>query len=96
MLPTGDGIGATQAACDVMSPTRAAGNEPISTVAEPFATRPGPPGTQPGNMQGAVVLVTVAAGLPPISTVGTPLMIAKGNAGCGTAVGTGAGGCIGA
>ncbi|GGC29124.1 hypothetical protein GCM10011504_04140 [Siccirubricoccus deserti] len=79
-----------------MSPTRAAGMPPISTVIDPSKTIPGPPGTQAARVQGAVVLVTVAAGWPPISTVGTPTMIASGIGGCGTGVGTGAGGWIGA
>lgn len=79
-----------------MSPTRAAGMLLISTVAEPFATIPGPPGTHPGSMHGAVVSVALAAGAPPTSTVGAPMMIVKGSAGCGRGVGTGAGGWIGA
>lgn len=95
-VPVGLGIGATQVACDDMSPTRAAGMLLISTVAEPLATMPGPPGTHPGSMQGAVVSATRAAGAPPTKTVGAPLMIESGNAGWGTAVGTGAGGWIGA
>ncbi|MBK1662666.1 hypothetical protein, partial [Paracraurococcus ruber] len=41
----------------------AAGSAPISTVAEPSETIPGPPGTQPGSRQGAVWLVSVAAGM---------------------------------
>ena len=92
IFPTGLGIGATQVGWLVKSPTRAAGNPPIMTVADPLATMPGPPGTQPGSMQGVVVLVKVAAGCPPISTVGTPLMIVRGRAGWGTGVGVGAGG----
>jgi len=62
ILPTGEGIGATQAECIVISLTRAAGSPPIITVDDPFTTVPGPPGTQPGKRQGVVVLVTVAAG----------------------------------
>ena len=92
IFPTGLGIGATQVGWLVRSPTRAAGNPPIMTVADPRATMPGPPGTQVGSMHGVVVLVTVAAGCPPIITVGTPLMMVRGRAGCGTAVGVGAGG----
>src|SRR4051794_24372165 len=95
-LPVGIGMTATQVACAVMSPTRAAGRPPINTVIEPSDTMPGPAGTQPASMQGAVVLVTVAAGWPPIRTVGTPLMMASGIGGCGTGVGTGAAGCMGA
>lgn len=95
-MPTGPGIGATQAVWAVMSLTRAAGRLPISTVAEPRAIIPGPPGTQPGRRQGAVVSVKRAAGWPPISTVGSPLMMVKGSAGWADGVGTGAGGWIGA
>ena len=80
-VPVGLGIGATQVACDDMSPTRAAGMLLIRTVAEPLATMPGPPGTQPGSMQGAVVSVTRAAGAPPTSTVAAPVMIDKVSAG---------------
>lgn len=54
ILPVGPGMGATQAGCKVMSPTRAAGRPPIITVAEPFPIMPGPPGTQPGSVHGAV------------------------------------------
>src|SRR4051794_41372770 len=82
-LPVGIGMTATQVACAVMSPTRAAGRPPINTVIEPSDTKPGPAGTQPASMQGAVVLVTVAAGWPPIRTVGTPLMMASGIGGGG-------------
>ena len=96
ILPVGDGIGATQLECIVMSPTRAAGNPPISTVAEALATMPGPPGTQPANVQGFVISVMRAAGLPPIMTVISPLMIASGRGGWGTGVGVGAAGWIGA
>ena len=62
IFPTGDGMGATQVVCAVMSFTRAAGSPPIRTVAEPIATMPGPAGTQDGKTQGVVVLVTRAAG----------------------------------
>jgi hypothetical protein len=54
MVPVGLGIGATQLAWFVMSPTLAAGIPPIRTVEDPFPMIPGPPGTQPGSMQGAV------------------------------------------
>jgi len=62
IFPTGEGIGATQAECRVISLTLAAGSPPIMTVVEPIDTIPGPPGTQPGKVHGVVVLVTVAAG----------------------------------
>ncbi len=39
-FPTGQGIGATQDECAVMSLTRAAGLFPIMTVIEPMAIRP--------------------------------------------------------
>ena len=95
--PIGLGIGATQEACSVWSPTRAAGILLISTVTLPIMINPGPAGMQPGNMHGMVMSVTRAAGRLPISTVGAPGgMIISGNAGCGTGVGVGAGGCIGA
>jgi len=71
---------------------RAAGMNPIKTVADPMAIMPGPAGTQPGSMHGADISVTRAAGAPPISTFGWPLMMASGNGGCGTGVGVGAGG----
>ncbi len=54
ILPVGAGMGATQALCKVMSPTRAAGMPPINTVAEPMATTPGPPGAQQPSKQGVV------------------------------------------
>jgi hypothetical protein len=94
--PTGLGMGPTQAGWFVMSLSLAAGNPPISTVPEPLAIIPGPPGTHPGREHGAVVSVTRAAGEPPIKTFTWPLMIDKGIGGCGTGVGTGAGGWIGA
>ena len=53
---------------------------------------PGPAGTHPGNMQGPVMSVMRAAGILPINTVGSPFMIVSGRGGCGTGVGTGAGG----
>lgn len=95
-LPTGDGMGATHEACMVMSFTRAAGLLPMRTVKEPSKTFPGPPGTQPGSMHGVVVLPNVAEGMLPIMTVKTPSMMVRGSAGCGSGVGTGAGGWIGA
>lgn len=75
-----------------MSLARAAGSPPIKTVAEPFEIMPGPPGTQPGSMQGTVVSVTRAAGRLLINTFGAPLMMAKGSAGWGVGVGVGAAG----
>jgi hypothetical protein len=96
ILPTGDGIGATHEACEVMSFARAAGIPPINTVVDPIAIIPGPPGTHDGSEHGAVVSVTRAAGKPPIRTVGCPLIIANGSAGCGAGVATGAAGWIGA
>jgi len=95
-LPTGLGIGATQEAWAVVSPTRAAGMPPIITVPDPLAIMPGPAGTQLGSEHGADVSVTRAAGLLPIITVDSPLMMASGRAGCGTGVGTGAAGWMGA
>ncbi len=64
----------------------------IRTVGAPWVIKPGPPGTHPGKRQGVVVSVIRAAGWFEISTVGAPVMIANGRAGCGTGVGTGAGG----
>ena len=96
IFPVGAGIGAPQLAWAVVSPTRAAGSTPISTVPDPFTMFPGPPGTQPGNEQGAVIAVTVVAGLLPIKTLGCPLIMANGKGGWGVGVGVGAGGCIGA
>jgi len=95
-LPTGEGMGATHDAWLVMSPTRAAGSLPMSTVAEPFMMIPGPAGTHEGSKHGVVMSVTRAAGILPIRTVGMPLMMVSGNAGWGTGVGTGAGGWMGA
>ncbi len=92
ILPTGAGMGATQEGCAVISFTRAAGMPPISTLEEPMTTLAGPPGTQPGKVQGVVVLVTLAAGMPPIKTFGAPVMIVTGRAGWALGVGTGAGG----
>src|SRR5262249_38986105 len=95
-LPTGLGIGATQAGWVVMSLTRAAGIPPIMTELEPFAIIPGPPGTHDASTHGVDWSVTRAAGRLPISTVGQPLMMGRGIAGCGAAVGTSAAGWIGA
>ena len=93
MFPTGDGIGATQLGCDVMSPTRAAGRLLIRTVAEPFVMMPGPAGTHGISVQIFVMSVMRAAGILPIRTVGAHGgIIISGSAGCGTGVGVGAGG----
>ena len=92
IFPTGDGIGATQLACAVMSFARAAGIFSIMTVAEPFEMIPGPAGTQGGSIHGLDISPTLAAAFFPIITVPAPLIIAKGSAGCGTGVGTGAAG----
>jgi hypothetical protein len=81
IVPVGLGIGATQAACVVMSPTRAAGMFAMRTVGEPCVIRPGPPGTHPGRRHGVVVSVIRAAGWFEISTVGAPEIIASGKAG---------------
>src|SRR5690349_16355083 len=97
MLPVGLGIGATQLENAIMSPTRAAGTPPISTVGEPIFTTPGPPGTHVGRRHGWVVLPTTAAGRLLIITVGAqPPMMLNGIGGCGIGVGTGAAGWIGA
>jgi hypothetical protein len=86
-------MGATQDVKLTMSPTRAAGLPPIMTVVEPMAIVPGPPGTHGGTRHGCVIDPTTAAGRLPISTVGTQLpTIGNGMGGCGTGVGTGAGG----
>ena len=61
-MPVKPGIGATHELCMVMSPTRAAGMPPIKTVAEALAIIPGPAGTHPGNIQGAVISPILAAG----------------------------------
>ena len=90
--PEGEGIGATQLGCAVLSLARAAGSIPIMTVAEPLAIMPGPAGVQLASIQGLVVLVAVAAGFPPIITVGTPLTMVNGIGGCGMGVGVGAAG----
>ena len=76
----------------VISPRRAAGIFPMSTVADPMAMTPGPPGTHPGSMQGVVLSVIRAAGRLPMRTLGWPVMMVSGTGGCGTGVGTGAGG----
>lgn len=92
IFPVGPGMGATQEECSVMSPTRAAGSPPMRTVPDACMIIPGPPGTHPGSRQGPVMSVIRAAGIFPINTVGSPLMIVRGKGGCGTGVGTGAGG----
>ena len=92
-MPTGLGIGATQDACAVMSPERAAGMLAINTVPEPMVTTPGPAGTHDGRVQGPDPLPTTAAGMLLMRTVEiAPEMIPRGRPGCGTGVGTGAGG----
>ena len=97
-MPVGDGMGATQAGCAVRSDTRAAGRPPIKTVPDALLISPGPAGTHGGGpVQGIVWSVARAAGMFPIRTVGWPgLSSANGTAGCGTGVGTGAAGWIGA
>ena len=79
-----------------MSLSRAAGIICTLTVIEPLVIIPGPPGTQPGKVQGPDLQSAVAAGLPPIMTVGFPSINGRGSPGCGAGVGTGAGGWIGA
>lgn len=97
ILPTGDGIGATQLTCAVISPIRAAGIFEIITVADPIEIMPGPAGTQAARVQILVMSVARAAGILPTSTVGAQgERIGSGSAGCGTGVGVGAGGWIGA
>ncbi len=93
IFPVGLGIGAIHVAKATISPIRAAGSIPIITVAEPFATSPGPPGTHDGIMQGFVMLVTTAACKLLIITVGTHIStMSMGIGGCGAGVGTGPGG----
>ncbi len=60
---------------------RAAGKPAMKTEEEPLAMIPGPPGTQPGNMHGALMSETRAAGCPPMITFGAPFTIASGIAG---------------
>lgn len=69
-MPVGDGIGATQDECAVISPARAAGIISIITVIDPLAITPGPAGTQTGMMHGWDMSPTRAAGRLSISTVG--------------------------
>jgi len=54
-FPTGLGMGATHPACALWSLTRAAGRPPIITLDDPLTMVPGPLGTHPGRVQGAVV-----------------------------------------
>lgn len=97
IFPVGDGIGATQEACAVKSPMRAAGRLLIIVVPEPFDISPGPAGTHGISVQILVMSETRAAGMFPISTVGAQgLRIGSGSGGCGTGVGVGAGGWMGA
>jgi len=97
MLPTGLGIGAIQDGCAVLSPALAAWRELMSTVIDPTAIMPGPAGMHGGVKHGIVMSETRAAGKLPISTVTAQGgAIISGIAGCGTGVGTGAGGCMGA
>jgi hypothetical protein len=96
ILPVGEGMGATQAGCDVTSLARAAANIPIITVADPLAIMPGPFGVQVGNLQGSDLSVIRAAARLSIKTVGAPGgMMASGSAGWATGVG-GTAGWIGA
>jgi hypothetical protein len=96
-LPTGAGIGAMHAACEVMSLTRAAGRPPMITFVDPIVITPGPLGTQDGSVHGVLMLPTTAAGMLLIITViAVADMIVSGRLGWGTGVGTGAGGWIGA
>jgi len=62
-------IGAPHAA---MSPTRAAGMPPISTVGQPGGTIADGGCTAGGGNEQMCGVVTVAAGSPAMSTVGTP------------------------
>jgi len=62
ILPTGLGMGATQAGWAVRSLTLAAGSPPTMTLVDPMTTLAGPPGTHPGKVHGVVVLPTLAAG----------------------------------
>ena len=97
ILPVGLGIGATQPVHETMSPTRAAGRPLMITVELPLATMPGPLGTHGGIVHTLVIEVIVAASRLQILIVGwVALMIGCGIGGCGTGVGTGAGGWIGA
>ena len=74
-------MGATQLVWAVRSLRRAWGIFATNTVADPLEIMPGPPGTHPGNMQGADVSVARDAGILPISTVASPLIIARGRPG---------------
>ena len=82
ILPVGEGIGATQLACWVKSPTRAAGSLSTNTVDEPCAMIPGPAGTHEGSKHGFDMSVARAAAILSYFTVGEPGgMIASGRAG---------------
>ncbi len=54
ILPVGHGMGPTQVGKLTISPNLAAGRLLVNTDDEPMAIIPGPPGTQPGMMQGRV------------------------------------------
>jgi hypothetical protein len=92
IVPVGPGTGAAQDEWAVISPTRAAGIPPIITEVDPLDTMAGPAGTQPATVQGIDWPVTFAAGMFAINTVKHPDTNAPGSPGCGTGVGTGAGG----
>jgi hypothetical protein len=93
ILPTGLGIGAMQEGCDVISPILAAGRLLIITVKDPMAMVPGPAGMHGIKVHIFVISETRAAGIIPIITVTAQGgIMGSGNAGCGTMVGTGAGG----
>lgn len=54
ILPVGQGMGPTQPGKLTISPSLAAGRLLVNTLDDPFTMMPGPPGTQPGIMQGNV------------------------------------------
>jgi len=86
-------MGPTQVSKSTASPRRAAGIMLVKTELEPLMIVPGLPGTQPGMMQGNVMLPIMAAGsLLIITFVETAGMIWIGIGGCGIGVGVGAGG----
>lgn len=78
ILPVGEGMGATQLKCAVMSPMRAAGIFSTITVADPFTIIPGPAGTQGTMLQGMVLSVMRADGGPPINDLNPPVIICSG------------------